>query len=191
MTGAPIAPWVTQLPVALWVRQTLVSAGAGWVTNRKGALEIPPVVTTAVLVEADVLAGRTRPIAVAFQLVVATAVPLIVTVPEVPKVEPLIVMAPPAGIHSGVIPVIEAGGVSVTVAEAVLVLSNTLVAVTVTVCCVLITVGAVYNPALLTVPVPLGLIVQVTAVLGALVTVPVNCWVCPDDRAAVPGVTLI
>jgi len=39
--------------------------------------------------------------------------------------------------------------------------------------------GAVYRPDELIVPVPAGLIVQVTAVLLVLATVAVNCWVCP------------
>ena len=37
-------------------------------------------------------------------------VPLIVTVPELPKLEPLIVIAPPTGIQNGVTPVMTGGG---------------------------------------------------------------------------------
>ena len=71
------------------------------------------------------------------------------------------------------------GGISVTVAEAETLVLAWLVAVTLTVCCEVTLAGAVYKPEELIVPVPVGLIDQVTAVLVALVTVAVNCWVCP------------
>jgi len=79
--------------------------------NWKGTLETLPILTTAVVsVVVGVLAGRIKPTAVALQLVVATAVPLIVTTPDVPKFDPLSVMAPPTGTHRGVIPVISGRG---------------------------------------------------------------------------------
>ena len=65
-------------------------------------------------------------------------------------------------------------GVKVTVAVADLVLSATLAAVTVTVCAVGMTDGAVYKPPEAIVPTD-GLMVQVTAVLLVCVTVAVNC----------------
>ena len=65
----------------------------------------------------------------------------------------------------------------VTLALADLLGSATLVAVTVTVCCVLMVAGAVYNPVLLIVP-TFGLSVQVTNVFpDPPLTVAVNCWV--------------
>ena len=42
----------------------------------------------------------------------------------------------------------------------------------------------------LIVPVPLGLMLQVTAVLPVLLTVAVNCWDCEADNVAVAGATL-
>ena len=57
------------------------------------------------------------------------------------------------------------------------VVSATLVAVTITLCCVVRVAGAVYNPVLLIVP-TFGLSVQVTAVFpDPPLTVAVNCWV--------------
>jgi hypothetical protein len=70
-------------------------------------------------------------------------------------------------------------GISVTVADADLLASSWLVAVTFTVCCAEIVAGAVYSPAALTVPTPAGLIVHATAMLLVFVTVAVNCAVCP------------
>jgi hypothetical protein len=81
------------------------------------------------------------------------------------------------------------GGFNVTVAVAVLVPSAALVAVTVTVCCVETLAGAVYKPAALIVPAPVGLIVHVTVVFEDPVTVGVNCWVAPWDSDTVEGVT--
>jgi hypothetical protein len=66
-------------------------------------------------------------------------------------------------------------GINVTVDEADTAVFAWLVALTVTVCCVEIVAGAVYRPDELIVPVPVGLMVQVTAVLVVLVTVAVNC----------------
>src|SRR4051794_26833374 len=77
---------------------------------------------------------------------------------------------------------------SVTVAVPVLVLSAWLVAVTVTVCWVVMLAGAVYRPVLLMLP-TFGPIDQVTAVLALPVTVAVNCWVCPAFSVAVAGAT--
>ena len=66
-------------------------------------------------------------------------------------------------------------GISVTVAVADLVESAWLVAVMVTVCCDVMLAGAVYSPDELTVPMPAGLIAQLTAVLLAFATVTENC----------------
>ena len=62
---------------------------------------------------------------------------------------------------------------------------------TITVCCAPTVVGAVYSPDTLIVPVPTGLIVQVTAVLLVLATLAANCCVWPPLSVAVRGVTLI
>src|SRR5258708_4004782 len=71
------------------------------------------------------------------------------------------------------------GAARVIVAAALFVLSAWLVAVTVTVCWLVIGAGAAYSPVdALMVPVA-GLIVQVIAMSLALVTVALNCWVCP------------
>jgi hypothetical protein len=86
-------------------------------------------------------------------------------------------------------PVMIGSGVNVTVAEALLVRSATLVAVTVTVCWLAMVAGAVYEPALPIVPV-FGLRLQVTAALLLPETVAVNCCVCEGVKAAVEGVTL-
>ncbi len=75
-----------------------------------------------------------------------------------------------------------------TVAEPDLVVSATLVAVTVTVCVVLIVAGAVYRPALDSVPTG-GLRDQVTFVLLDPVTMLVNCCVCEAERLVEVGVT--
>ena len=61
-----------------------------------------------------------------------------------------------------------------TVAVADLLLSATLVALTITVCCVAMLTGAIYNPVLETVPV-LGVTDHVTSVFGAFTTVAENC----------------
>jgi hypothetical protein len=66
---------------------------------------------------------------------------------------------------------------SVTTAEADFVVSATLVAVTVTLCCFVMLVGAVYRPEELIEPVPDGLIAQVTAVFEVFATLAANCWV--------------
>jgi hypothetical protein len=49
--------------------------------------------------------------------------------------------------------------------------------------------GAVYNPVALIAPTPAGLIVQITAVLLELLTLAVNCCVCPPESMAKDGVT--
>src|SRR5690242_21745354 len=72
-------------------------------------------------------------------------------------------------------------GVSVTVAVPLLLASAWLVAMTVTVCCVVIVAGAVYSPPALMLP-AFGLIDHVTAVFALPVTVAVNCCVCPALR---------
>jgi hypothetical protein len=69
------------------------------------------------------------------------------------------------------------GTATVTVAEADLVASAWLVAVTVTDCGLVIVDGAVYKPEELIVPVLVGFIDQLTAVLLVLVTLAANCCV--------------
>jgi hypothetical protein len=66
-----------------------------------------------------------------------------------------------------------------------------LVAVMVTVCCAEIVAGAVYRSDALSVPVPAGLIVQVTAVLLLFATRAVNCCFWPPLNVATVGVKLI
>jgi hypothetical protein len=81
-----------------------------------------------------------------------------------------------------------AGGVSVTVALAVLVTSAMLVAVMVTNRGPLITEGAVYNP-FDKLPIE-GVMDQVTEVFVLPVTVAVNCLLCDTARVAFAGLTL-
>jgi hypothetical protein len=69
------------------------------------------------------------------------------------------------------------GGDSVIVPEAVAEVFVWLVAVTVTVVALAMLAGAVYRPVELTMPVPAGEIVQVTAVLLAFTTLAENCCV--------------
>jgi len=81
------------------------------------------------------------------------------------------------------------GTSKVIVAFADLVESATLVAVTVTACCVIMLAGAVKTPPVLMLP-TLGLRAQFTAVLEEPpVTVAVNCSVCKANSEAVAGVT--
>ena len=80
-------------------------------------------------------------------------------------------------------------GISVTTAEADLLASAWLVAVTVTVCCAVQVLGAEYMPAAEIVPIE-GLIDQVTAVLVVLLTVAVNCWLWLALRFTEAGLTL-
>jgi hypothetical protein len=80
-------------------------------------------------------------------------------------------------------------GCSVTVAVADLVPSAWLVARTVTVCVDAIDAGAVYSPPAVTVPVPVGLTLHVTAVFVVPVTVAVNCRVWLAASVAVVGLT--
>jgi hypothetical protein len=84
---------------------------------------------------------------------------------------------------------------TVTVAEADLVLSAALVAVTVTVAGAGTAAGAVYSPAALTVPTvalppAMPFTVHVTAVLAVPVTVATNCWVPLVTSVALAGETL-
>ena len=82
-----------------------------------------------------------------------------------------------------------AGGFSVTVAVANLVESAALVAVTVTVCKLVMVAGAVYKPPEVMEP-PLAVTVQETAWLLVPFTVAVNCCVCKANRLAVAGATV-
>jgi hypothetical protein len=81
-------------------------------------------------------------------------------------------------------------GSKVTVADADLVPSAWLVAVSVTVCCAVMPAGAAYRPLLLIDPVPAGLIDQVTAVLLVFVTLAENCWVWLPYKLALLGATV-
>ena len=83
-----------------------------------------------------------------------------------------------------------ATGFNVTVAEADLVGSVTLVAITLTVCTLGIRLGAVYSPPAETEPTPDGEIDQVTPVPKPDRAAP-NCWLCDAYRAAVAGATLM
>src|SRR5262249_41659027 len=76
---------------------------------------------------------------------------------------------------------------SVTVADADLLESATLVAVTVTLVCDPIVAGAVYTPLLLTLPTPEGLDDQVTTVLTLYSTVALNCSCWPSLMVALVG----
>lgn len=89
-----------------------------------------------------------------------------------------------------VVGLIITGGLKVTVATEDFVLSATLVAVTVTVCCDATLAGAVYSPAALTLPLPAGLIDQLTLVFADPVTVALNCCVAPCPNVTVAGETL-
>ena len=111
----------------------------------------------------------------------------------VPKLLPLMVITVPTIPEAGdnVEIVGEAvPGTSEIAALADFVESAALVAVNVTVCAALIGVGAVYSPEAEIVPVPAGLIVQVTAVFVEPVTVDVNCCVCAANSDALAGVTV-
>jgi hypothetical protein len=80
----------------------------------------------------------------------------------------------------------EEAGVTVTTAEALRLVSATLVAVTVTRVTAARNPGAVYSPAWSIVPTT-GLIAHVTAVFERLLTVAVNCWRCEVVTDAVVG----
>src|SRR5579872_4044737 len=81
-------------------------------------------------------------------------------------------------------------GLSVTEAVPDLPTSATLVAVTVTIWVPPTKEGAVYRPPEVTEPAPLGLMVHVTAVLFAPMTVAANCCVCEPNKLTLPGLTL-
>jgi hypothetical protein len=83
--------------------------------------------------------------------------------------------------------IVGVGGINVTVA--VPIVWATLVAVTVTVCCAVIVAGAVYSPAGVIVPAPVGTL-QVTPVVLVPVTVAVNWVVCPCPSVAIGGFTV-
>jgi hypothetical protein len=74
------------------------------------------------------------------------------------------------------------------VADALFAGSAWLVAVTVTVCCVVMLEGAVYSPVVLIEPTT-GLMDHVTAVFVVPETVAVNCCVCNGPRVDVVGET--
>jgi hypothetical protein len=106
-----------------------------------------------------------------------------------PKPEPEMTICAPAVADDVDRPVMVGSGSSVTVAEALLVVSATLVAVTVTVCWLAMVAGAMYEPALLIVPV-FGLRLQVTAALLLPETVAVNGCACEGVKDTVKGVML-
>jgi hypothetical protein len=96
----------------------------------------------------------------------------------------------------GLIVMVTAGAVRVTVATATIVVSAWEVAVTATVVVVGNTFGAVYKPVELTVPMiaspPFSpFTFHVTAVFVEPVTVVVNCWVAPPATLAVVGVMVM
>jgi hypothetical protein len=86
---------------------------------------------------------------------------------------------------------IDIGGHTATLTVADFEVSATLWTVIVSACCEATEAGAVYNPPLLKVPTPVGLIDHVTALLLAPVTVAVYCWVWPPLSVTVPGETEI
>ena len=69
------------------------------------------------------------------------------------------------------------GGMRVTIADADLLRSAWLVAVTVTICCAEMLARAVYKPFALIVPALAGEMLQITAMLFVFATVAANCWV--------------
>src|SRR6185369_430400 len=81
-------------------------------------------------------------------------------------------------------------GFRLTVALADFVESTKLVAVTVTVCCALMTAGAVYSPAAEIVPAPAGVTDHVTRLSPLFNRVGVNCWVSPEESVTVRGAML-
>ena len=82
-------------------------------------------------------------------------------------------------------------GSSFTEAEADCAVFDRLVAMMVTVCCVVTLEGAVYNPAALIMPVPAGLIVHDTFVLFTELIIAVYCSDCPAYSSILDGVMLI
>src|SRR5205814_1592103 len=82
-----------------------------------------------------------------------------------------------------------ASGRRINTAVPLLLLSATLVAITVTVCCTEIAAGAVYTPVPDTDPIA-GLIDQLTAAFAAFVTVAENCCVWDAYKVAVEGLTV-
>jgi hypothetical protein len=82
------------------------------------------------------------------------------------------------------------GGTRVIVTEAVFDGSAWLVAVTVTVCCVVTEAGAVYRPGALQLPALGGAIVQMTAGLAVLLMLTANCCDWPTVRVTLGGVKL-
>ena len=100
-------------------------------------------------------------------------------------------VAPAASVTAAGVTTTATGGISVTVAVAVFVVSDVVFAVMVTVCWVVIVDGAVYRPASLIVPPPLdGLTLHVTPVVQPFATAAVNCCVCPPYSIAALGEVL-
>lgn len=107
----------------------------------------------------------------------------------VPPTTMVKVLVPPIFTPAVVGEIVMVTGFTVTVADAVFVLSTMLFAVTVQVVTTVTEDGAVYEPILETVPQPVaGLTDQVTP---ELLTVPLmealNCWLLPTDRVALVG----
>lgn len=86
--------------------------------------------------------------------------------------------------------IVTGGGVKVNVAVPDFVLSPTLVAVIVTVCCVLTLAGALYSPLALIDPAPVGLMLHVTLVLAIPATLAANCWLSPPPNETAAGATV-
>ena len=117
-TEAPIAAWVTQFVAEGGVpleRQIPPSRkGGACVMKMKGWLAVPlAFTTTGVFADGETELGTVTLIAVPLQLVIGAVVPLMLTVPEEPKPEPLMVIAPPTGIQLGATPMITGGGTMV------------------------------------------------------------------------------
>jgi hypothetical protein len=182
VTVVPAAPEVGERPEII----------AGTV-NVMPLLATPLAVTTTLPLVAPV--GTTALIDVLLQLEIeVAAVPLNATVLlpcVVPKFVPAIVTAVPTAPEVGDRPEIDGVALSVTVDVALTLVFAALVAVIVTVCCVVTLDGAVYRPELLIVPAPVaGLIDHVTAVFVLPTTVAVNCCVPPAVTVAVAGETV-
>ena len=78
-------------------------------------------------------------------------------------------------------------GLIVTVAEAVFEESADAVAVTVTLVLTVIFDGDVYSPVWSMLPVVAGLMLQITVLVAALLTVALNCCACPGPSVALVG----
>ena len=146
---------------------------------RVTVLDVPYWVVTATG-PVQLLVGTCKEIDVLLHEFVGTDTPFSVTVPvELRKFCPVIVICDPGAAGEVILVMLGNGTATVTVAEADLVVSAWLAAVIITLSCLVMLAGAVYRPEELIVPLPDGVMDQVTAVLLVFATVAVNCWVCP------------